>query len=39
MYRMGKKLRRLTLGRFPTLSLAAAREKATDASDRRLQFS
>jgi hypothetical protein len=31
MYRMGKKLRRLTLGRFPTLGLAAAREKATDA--------
>jgi hypothetical protein len=28
---MGKKLRRLTLGRFPTLGLAAAREKATDA--------
>jgi hypothetical protein len=31
MYRMGKTLRRLTLGRFPTLGLAAAREKATDA--------
>lgn len=31
MYRMGRKLRRLTLGRFPTLGLAAAREKATDA--------
>ena len=31
MYRMGKKLRRLTLGRFPTLGLAAARDKATDA--------
>lgn len=31
MYRIGKKLRRLTLGRFPTLGLAAAREKATDA--------
>ena len=31
MYRMGKKLRRLTLGPFPTLGLPAAREKATDA--------
>jgi hypothetical protein len=31
MYRMGKTLRRLTLGRFPTLSLADAREKAIDA--------
>ena len=31
MYRMGKKLWRLTLGWFPTLGLAAAREKATDA--------
>jgi integrase len=29
--RLGKTLRRLTLGRFPTLGLAAAREKATDA--------
>ena len=31
MYRMGKTLRRLTLGRFPTLGLADARVKATDA--------
>ncbi len=31
VYRMGKTLRRQTLGRFPTLGLAAAREKATDA--------
>ena len=27
----GQELRRLTLGRFPTLGLAAARDKATDA--------
>ena len=27
----GEELRRLTLGRFPTLGLPAAREKATDA--------
>ena len=31
MYRMGKTLRRLTLGRYPTLGLADARVKATHA--------
>ena len=31
MYRMGKTLRRLTLGRYPTLGLAEARVKATHA--------
>jgi integrase len=31
MYRLGRKVRRLTLGRFPTLGLAEARDAARDA--------